>query len=97
MPTRNVSLTSHLDDFVEQSVSSGQYQNASEVIRDALRLLEERKREQERKLERLRQAVAEGFAEIDRGEYVELGASEIDAYFASLRKERGTRRRQRKA
>jgi putative addiction module CopG family antidote len=38
MGTRNVNLTSMLNDYVEQCVQSGAFQNASEVIRDALRL-----------------------------------------------------------
>ena len=39
MPTRNVSLTDELDRYVEQSVQSGHYDNASEVIRAAIRAL----------------------------------------------------------
>ena len=37
-PTRNINLTDHLDRFVERQASSGQYSNASEIVRDALRL-----------------------------------------------------------
>jgi antitoxin ParD1/3/4 len=39
MPTRNINLTEHFDDFVERQVSSGRYSNASEIDREALRLL----------------------------------------------------------
>ena len=39
MPTRNISLTDRLDRCVENNVSTGRYQNASEVVRDSLRLL----------------------------------------------------------
>jgi putative addiction module CopG family antidote len=42
MSTRNINLTDHLDRFVERQVTSGRYGNASEIVRDALRLLEER-------------------------------------------------------
>ena len=35
MPTRNITLTDHLDDFIEGGVASGRYKNASEVVRDA--------------------------------------------------------------
>lgn len=52
----NVSLTPHFQDLVTELVTSGRYGNASEVIRDALRLLEER----ETRLQMLRAAVEEG-------------------------------------
>ena len=42
MPTRNVVLTDHQANVVEQLVSSGRYQNASEVLRDGLRMIETR-------------------------------------------------------
>ena len=45
MPTRNVVLTDHQAHVVEQLVSSGRYQNASEVLRDGLRLVEKREAE----------------------------------------------------
>ncbi|MGE0829618.1 MAG: type II toxin-antitoxin system ParD family antitoxin [Hyphomonadaceae bacterium] len=54
MATRNISLTDHLDRFVEARVQSGDYQNASEVVRDALRMLEARQAEREARLARLR-------------------------------------------
>ena len=38
----NVSLTPHLEDLVRRQVASGRYGNASEVVREALRLLESR-------------------------------------------------------
>jgi antitoxin ParD1/3/4 len=60
MPARNVNLTAHLADFVDASVRSGRFQNASEVVREALRLLEARQREDDLKLDGLRQAVAQG-------------------------------------
>jgi antitoxin ParD1/3/4 len=41
----NVSLSSELERFVRESVSSGRYRSASEVVRDALRLLQEAERE----------------------------------------------------
>jgi len=41
----NVSLTDRLDGFVENQVSSGRYRSASEVVREALRLLETRETE----------------------------------------------------
>src|SRR4051794_6036 len=58
--TLNVSLTPHLEDFVRQTVSSGRYQSASEVVRTALRLLEEREGERVAGLRWLRQEIRKG-------------------------------------
>lgn len=62
MPTRNVSLTKELDQFVASKVEAGLYANASEVMRTALRLLERDDREYEEKLAALRVAIEEGLA-----------------------------------
>ncbi len=72
MPTRNISLTDLLDSFVETQVISGRYGNASEVVREGLRLMECREREERAKLKWLRGAVAEGLDQIDRGEGIEF-------------------------
>ena len=45
MPTRNVVLTPNQAEFIEQMVASGRYQNASEVLREGLRLLWQREEE----------------------------------------------------
>jgi antitoxin ParD1/3/4 len=60
MPTRNVNLTEELDRFVLAKVRSGRYENASEVVRTALRTLEREEREYEAKLTALRAAIDEG-------------------------------------
>jgi antitoxin ParD1/3/4 len=62
MPTRNVNLTVELDRFVSTRVKSGRYENASEVIRAALRTLERDEQEQRAKLKALRTAIDEGDA-----------------------------------
>lgn len=67
MGTRNVSLPSDLEEFVESKVTSGEYAHASEVVRDGLRLLMERDAE---KLEWLRVEIQKGIDEADRGELV---------------------------
>ncbi|MCE5311290.1 MAG: type II toxin-antitoxin system ParD family antitoxin [Acidobacteriales bacterium] len=72
MPTRNINLTSHFDRFIEAEVRSGRYGNASEVVRDGLRLMERRKQEEQAKLKWLRGAVNEGLSQIDRGEGLEF-------------------------
>lgn len=60
MPTRNVSLTDELDSYVEQCVQSGHFDNASEVIRAALRSLMQSEAEDRAKVEALKLAIAEG-------------------------------------
>ena len=60
MPTRNVSLTDELDSYVEQSVQSGQYDSASEVIRAAIRALKQADLEDQAKVEALKVAIAKG-------------------------------------
>jgi antitoxin ParD1/3/4 len=62
MPTRNVNLTDELDRFVLKKIESGHYENASEVVRAALRSLEREEREYEAKLAGLRAAIDEGDA-----------------------------------
>jgi antitoxin ParD1/3/4 len=60
MPTRNVNLTQELDSFLLSRVQSGRYENASEVVRAALRTLEREERVYEAKLQVLRAAIDEG-------------------------------------
>lgn len=60
MPTRNINLTPEMDQFVDTKIQSGQYANASEVLRAGLRALEEDDKENEAKLEALRTAVQAG-------------------------------------
>ena len=62
MPTRNVNLTKELDRFVMEKVESGRYENASEVVRTALRTLEREEQQYEAKLAALRTAIDEGDA-----------------------------------
>jgi antitoxin ParD1/3/4 len=69
MPTRNVVLTDHQAELVERLVASGRYQNASEVLREGLRLLESRDAEEKVRLKALREAVRIGVADIDAGRF----------------------------
>lgn len=62
MPTRNVNLTDELDRFVIKKVKSGRYENASEVVRAALRTLEREEQDHAAKLAALRRAIDEGDA-----------------------------------
>jgi antitoxin ParD1/3/4 len=56
----NVSLTPELEQLIRKKVESGLYLSASEVVREALRLLEERDRSHATKLEELRKAIQLG-------------------------------------
>jgi antitoxin ParD1/3/4 len=81
MPTRNVVLTDQQADMVEELVHSGRYQNASEVLRDGLRLLERREAEERAKLEALRSALDEAEAAVagsDLRDYTATLLEEID-------------------
>lgn len=69
MPTRNVVLTDHQATLVEQLVTSGRYQNASEVLREGLRLVEQREAEDAHRLEVLRAAVRQGAQDIAAGRF----------------------------
>src|SRR6185312_6636934 len=62
MPTRNVNLTDELDRFLREKVESGRYENASEVVRAALRTLEREEQQYQAKLAALRTAIDEGDA-----------------------------------
>jgi len=66
----NVSLTPQLDKFVANKVASGRYTSASEVIREALRLLEEQDRLKGEKFAAFNREVAKRLESLDRGENV---------------------------
>ncbi|MSP43195.1 MAG: type II toxin-antitoxin system ParD family antitoxin [Alphaproteobacteria bacterium] len=70
MPTRNVVLTDHQAELVERLVASGRYQNASEVLREGLRLIEARDAEDKARLKALRDAARVGIADIKAGRFM---------------------------
>jgi antitoxin ParD1/3/4 len=81
MPTRNVVLTERQEELIETLVKSGRYQNASEVLRDGLRLVEQREAEDAGKLKALRAAARVGVGALDRGEFKEFSTfEELQAY-----------------
>jgi antitoxin ParD1/3/4 len=67
----NVPLTSELEQLVKDKVDSGKYHSISEVIGEALRLLEERDRIQEQRLIELKAKIREGIEASERGEVVD--------------------------
>ncbi|MBV1911956.1 MAG: type II toxin-antitoxin system ParD family antitoxin [Kangiellaceae bacterium] len=64
----NISLTPQLEGYVKQKVSTGLYNSSSEVIREGLRLLEERDAMKNMKLEALRKSLNAGIDSLDAGE-----------------------------
>ena len=75
----NVSLTSELENYVKSKVATGRYNSASEVLREALRLLEERDAMQAIRLESLRQDINKGLDSLERGEGKPLDIDAIEA------------------
>ncbi len=87
MPTRSISLTEHLDGLIEDNVASGRYRDASEVVGEALRLLDERQQAQRRKLAALKAAVDEGIRDAERGNVVEVPADDIEGFLNRIGEE----------
>jgi antitoxin ParD1/3/4 len=75
MAATSLTLGPHWEKFVKREVASGRYASASEVIRDALRELEERGK----RLEALRAHLDEGAKQAKRGEFAELNVDDIVA------------------
>jgi len=85
MRTRNVVITGHQSELIERLVASGRYQNASEVLREGLRLIERREASEKAKLKALREAARVGIADMEAGRYGTFDtADEIDRYLKSL-------------
>jgi antitoxin ParD1/3/4 len=86
--TVNISLTPELDAFLQSRVNSGRYQTASEVVREALRLLERQERERDEAFRQLKTKLERGAAQADRGELLDG-----DTVFEELRELIDERRR----
>lgn len=84
MATRNVALSPHQHELVESLVSTGRYQNASEVLRAGLRLLEQREAEEAARIDALRAAADVGWKDIDEGRYRDVRPAELEAFVHSL-------------
>jgi antitoxin ParD1/3/4 len=86
MPTRNVVLTDYQTELVERLVSSGRYQNASEVLREGLRLVEAQEAEGKARIKALRSAARVGIADIEAGRYRTFDSHlELNRHLATLR------------
>ena len=79
----NVSLTPRLEALVKHKVGSGLYGSSSEVIREALRLMEER----DRRLVSLRSDIAVGIEQIEQGEYADYELDSVGDLFDEVKAE----------
>lgn len=81
----NFSLTPQLEHFVRQCAATGDYNNASEVVREAIRLFKHTEEERKLKLENLRNAIKDGDDTVSRGEVSTLTTDEeLDSFFEKL-------------
>jgi antitoxin ParD1/3/4 len=84
MATRNVVLTDHLEQVVNDLVLSGRYQNASEVLREGLRLLEQREAEEAAKVDALRNATSIGLMDLEQGRFVDVHGEDLGKFLDDL-------------
>jgi antitoxin ParD1/3/4 len=85
MPTRNVVLTDYQAELVERLVTSGRYQNASEVLREGLRLIEDQEAQTKARLKALREAARIGIADADGGRFRTFNSpAELNDHLGSL-------------
>ena len=85
MATRNVVLTQRQEDLIDALVSSGRYQNASEVLREGLRLIEQREAQDAAKLAALREAAQAGMDSHEAGDFQRFeNVAELDDYLKKL-------------
>ncbi len=81
----NFSLTPSLEQFVRDLAKSGDYNNASEVVREAIRLLKRTEERRALKMDRLRAAIRDGDEALARGDVTDLDSDrELDDFFAEL-------------
>jgi len=93
MPSRNISLTPEQDAFIEEAVKAGEYQNASEAVRDALRALQQRRREDALKLKALRLQIKAGIEALEGGQFTEIADADLNRYLEGLTATAGKRAR----
>lgn len=84
MATRNVVLSQHQHELVESLVKSGRYQNASEVLREGLRLLEREQAEEAAKVAALRQAAEQGWSDLTSGRFDDVDDESLDDFVGQL-------------
>lgn len=92
MPTRNVVLTDHQAALVDRLVQTGRYQNASEVLRDGLRMVESQEAEDRARLKALRAAARVGLDDLEAGRFRAFDQPEaLGTYLAGIAQRRAKR------
>lgn len=84
MPTRNVVLTDHQARLVDTLVQTGRYQNAREVLREGLHLVEQHAAESAIRIEGLHKAAKIGWNDIGAGRSVDVADDDLPDFIASL-------------
>jgi antitoxin ParD1/3/4 len=84
MATLNIVLTPHQEQVIHDLVQSGRYQNASEVMREGLHLLEQRVAENTAKIEALRQATSIGNMDLEHGRFTHMNEGNLEHYLEGL-------------
>jgi antitoxin ParD1/3/4 len=88
MPTRNINLTTQLDDFVAAGLRDGRYKNASEVVREGLRLLQHRDEVEALRRQAFEAEIAAAVADIDAGRFDEFdNLDDLHAHLSVLQGE----------
>ena len=90
----SLTLPPRLESLVRQKVEDGLYESPGQVMEEALLLLDERDRLRQRRLEELRQDIAIGLEQLERGEYVILDEEEVRRMNAEGRQRLEARRKQ---
>ena len=84
MATRNVVLSQRQHELVDSLVKSGRYQNASEVLREGLRVLERQEEENAAKIAALRNAADQGWSDLDSGRFDDVCDANLDDFIGQL-------------
>lgn len=87
MATMNVSLPAEMMAFVEAEVSTGDYASASEVVRDALRLLRRERAAEQERIAILRREIQLGLDDVEAGRLSRISVAEIAEQVAARHRE----------
>ena len=88
---RNISFTQQHDQLINEKISNGSHQTASEVVREAMRLMQERDELHQQRVARVRAKIEKGFEQSERGQMV--SDTDVEAHF---RRRSAEARRQRR-
>ena len=81
----NVNLGTHWEAFIEENIKTGRYLSASELIREGLRLLQDKEHLRQLRLEELRKEVDKGLDALDRGQYTELDGDGMKGHLEDVK------------